>query len=466
MRVSQESNVDTDTDLVEFSPDERLLVTAYGSQIRLWEISSGNLLATMRQGEASVYQVRFTPDSRYLLATSNDGITRLWNTRLDEEWAMLPGTAAHFSPDSALVATTVENRVQLWDVATRLPLPVVMQHNAPIDDFLFTANGQQLYAFGESSVTGWNVADGQQVSAVQVVSGTIMNIALSPDAQTLATVTRMAGQEGDFRVYLWTTATGDPAIVLQEFPPFSDVKNLAFSPDGTSLLVSGKTIISESGGNQVVGVWDTTTGALRYALDFGRATRAQFPPNGETVVTSSSGDAEISLWNVADGSNLAHIPAGNFPVSAEAMSFTQDGTRLVLPDGFSVTARVWDLAARQSTLTLSGHSGRISQVQFAADGALILTASQSDNSVRLWDGTTGAMQTRLPLRATYAELSPDSRYLLLATNGMISLHLVRYDELLALARTRVTRDLTCEERRDDLHEAIECAVATPIPVSS
>jgi hypothetical protein len=44
--------------------------------------------------------------------------------------------------------------------------------------------------------------------------------------------------------------------------------------------------------------------------------------------------------------------------------------------------------------------------------------------------------------------------------------LVRIDDLLALAQTRVTRALTCEEERDFLHLGVECAVATPLPVAN
>jgi hypothetical protein len=124
------------------------------------------------------------------------------------------------------------------------------------------------------------------------------------------------------------------------------------------------------------------------------------------------------------------------------------------------------LNARRSLFSLSGHSGRIAQLQLAPDGSLILTTSPGDRSVRLWEGMTGTQLTLLPLRADHAELSAQGRYVLVLENGMASIHLVRFDDLLALARSRVTRSLTCEEERDFLHNAVECAVVTPPAVAN
>jgi WD40 repeat protein len=300
----------------------------------------------------------------------------------------------------------------------------------------------------------------------------LLQVALSPDEQTLATIIHVERATEDafdpnrhlFLANLWATASGTPAATLQAQPDWRAIDNIAFSPDGTALLVSGATTLSEAGANRLVRVWDVATGALRYGLDFGEATRAQFSPNGTQLVTVN--EKEIALWNTATGSNLAHIPAGDTPLSAGAMSFTNDDTHMIVPDGFSFTARLWDLNARQSLFSLSGHSGRIAQLQLAPNGSLILTTSPGDRSVRLWEGMTGTQRTLLPLRADHAELSAQGRYVLVLENGMASIHLVRFDDLLALARSRVTRSLTCEEERDFLHNAVVCAVVTPPAVAN
>ncbi len=148
------------------------------------------------------------------------------------------------------------------------------------------------------------------------------------------------------------------------------------------------------------------------------------------------------------------------------MSLSADGRRLVVPDGFTSTARVWDLATQQSLFELRGHNGEISFVQFSPDGKLILTASAGDQSVRLWNGMTGELLTVLPY-ANNVELSTDGRFVLSRQSfGAPQVYLARFDDLLDLARSRVFRRLTCTEQRNFLHAPLNCPAATPQPVAS
>jgi WD40 repeat protein len=78
------------------------------------------------------------------------------------------------------------------------------------------------------------------------------------------------------------------------------------------------------------------------------------------------------------------------------------------------TAKVWDVATGRELLTLPGSSGGVKGVAFSA----------SDNGAHL--AVAGA-------------------------DGVIRLFLLRIDDLLALARTRVTRSLTTEECQKYLH---------------
>jgi WD40 repeat protein len=105
-------------------------------------------------------------------------------------------------------------------------------------------------------------------------------------------------------------------------------------------------------------------------------------------------------------------------------------------------------------LTLRGHTARVHQVAVSPDGTRIATSSD-DGTVRLWDSATG--EERLTLRGhSYlvygVDFSPDGRLLATASpDGTAALHLLPIDELVELARGRVTRDLTDDECRQYLH---------------
>lgn len=120
----------------------------------------------------------------------------------------------------------------------------------------------------------------------------------------------------------------------------------------------------------------------------------------------------------------------------------------VVSASFDGTARVWDLGTSNETLVFRGHRGPVNQAAVSPDGTVVATTGE-DRSTRLWDLTSG--QERLTLGGHSglvfgASFSPDGRLLATASpDGTVALHLLPIDELVDLARERLTRGPTEEE---------------------
>ena len=68
-----------------------------------------------------------------------------------------------------------------------------------------------------------------------------------------------------------------------------------------------------------------------------------------------------------------------------------DGVGRAVSASHDGTARVWNLSTGQAQHLLSGHTGPVSAVTAAADGARALTASE-DGTARVWDLATGSCE--------------------------------------------------------------------------
>jgi WD40 repeat protein len=125
------------------------------------------------------------------------------------------------------------------------------------------------------------------------------------------------------------------------------------------------------------------------------------------------------------------------------------------------------VATGQLLHTLSGHTALIFGVAFSPDGSRVATAS-SDQTVKVWSVETGEelLTLRAPSSDGFASVafSPDGKVLLAASrDGLVRGYLMDTNDLVALARSRVTRQLTDAECHKYLHVDVcpASAMATP-----
>ena len=149
---------------VAFSPDRQTLATSgLGDDILLWALPSAEPTGRLEGHETAVWSLEFIDGGRVLASVGYEGIIRFWDTdtllqlravRPDQDG--LRGMA--FSPDEALVALSLESRVQLWSVeawelAAELPISTKV-----VSSLAFSPDGQLLAIGGaDRKIRIWEI---------------------------------------------------------------------------------------------------------------------------------------------------------------------------------------------------------------------------------------------------------------------------------------------------------------------
>jgi WD40 repeat protein len=388
-----------------------------GQPSPIWDVESGELLRTVDvpHGQALV---KFSHQGDQVIFQGNDGYFRIGDVHdpnldrvLEAEISSL--TLFVFSPDDRILASSSDNLVRLWDVATGKLLHELPQqyksliyyghHNLAI---AFSPDGRHLAIVTESAALVFDVVSGEQ--AYSLGNYFTPGLAYSPDGSTLFTA-------GGYDVYAWDAHSGQ---LLQTWASTVRVRAVAISPD-SQLMAWG-------GGHQQykVQMWDRMTGQLLYTVEqeghpiYGLV----FSPDGQMLATTPAEfrPGQVWLWEANSGRPLYNFPGDN-------VAFSPDGRLLVtsIPTNtFNDTIEVREASSGKLLFSFPGLSltlrtpdgGYRQPVAFSPDGRFLANAyiEPDAHSVELWDTTTFEIVRRFE-SSTLIGFNPDGDMLVLSS---------------------------------------------------
>jgi WD40 repeat protein len=227
----------------------------------------------------------------------------------------------------------------------------------------------------------WDVSNGgSKVIAKEL--GTVGAVAWSPDGQTLA-----VGSYGPVdTLRFWDIATQSISLTVTPRGRLG-IASLSWSPDGRVLAL---------GGDDLILAEPTKGEVLTVPLRFGAATSAKWSPDGHAIAYGSSlekADGKpyvVTIWDPSkgDGSDddknivTLHGHSG----SVTSVDWSPDGS-LIASGSFDKSVRIWDEGNAREVATLTGHTQSVESVDWSPDGKVIASGS-FDKKVLLWDVAT------------------------------------------------------------------------------
>ena len=430
-------DVDFEPEWLAFSPANDRLAIAGESELALIDLATG--ATEWQSGALSRVGPPLWLSGGTRLLVGGETRPALVDAASGEVLRLLPGHwggALSYAelPDTESVASADDDDTIIFDLG---PAPVEVggftSSISKIDHMGFADDGANLSVL----VNG----DPQSGAVIDAVTGDTKTS--FPGSEMFGSSDRLysAGLDAHGRYVAWSTPDGREVFVAPsgwEIPGVSD--------DGSLAVITGTS-------TRVV---RTSDGSLVAELDAGFGVlSATFSPDQSFVVTNNNGVdyPGMRVFDVSSGKLLGSIGS----LGGLSSMFTPDGTKLVV-GGYDGHVNIFDFGTLRTGVEeeeaivrrIPAHVWVLSVV-VSPDGSMVFSRAWNE-PLKLWDLETGESlgefgiqdpTTRYPPAAAFHPTEP----WLYATvgNSQIAIYALDTDELVGIARSRLTRGLTEEE---------------------
>lgn len=368
------------------SPDGVRLATTSGARVNVWDVKSGELLATLKEHTHLVETCAWSPAGNLLITGSWDSSARIWDAtalHISEDSTRHTREVNHVgvSPDrSTVVSGSDDAMVKLWNSTTGT-LTRTLEHVGAVVGVAFTPSGSVVTTAGENppGIYVWDARCWFQPTRMEIQSLPVQ-MDVSPDGKRVACVC------DDDQLRVWSLDQMVLLATVNQVGGILDAKQCKFSPDGRRLLsVAPRNrlliydVISNRECFRTPGWIDPVSKLAAKLL------AATFSPDGTRVVAPVSG-GHLQIYETTTGRELVRLPGRGHDVWTVAWS--PDG-ELIAASGDEQIISIWDAETGLLLTRLTGHTKRVNHLAFSPGGRRLASVSLLEQQTFVWDVIEG-----------------------------------------------------------------------------
>jgi WD40 repeat protein/serine/threonine protein kinase len=213
---------------VAFSPDGRSVVSvSEKNEMKVWDAGTGaellnvawqrNSPESFADGAARhVRSIAFIRDGKWVVVPGYDETVRVWDLSSGEQVMTLRGhklfvRGVAVSPDGRRIASCSSDKtIKIWDANTGIELMTLVGHQSLVQSVSFSPDGRRIISCGEyNEVKIWDASNGAEVMHLEIPDGVLWAV-FSPDGRTVGICS------GGGRIILWESNPPAEGYELRE----------------------------------------------------------------------------------------------------------------------------------------------------------------------------------------------------------------------------------------------------------
>lgn len=182
---------------IDFSPTGQRIVCASFDGVYIWDVTTRKKQTIFEEDDVHFNSSAFSPDGKYIVASSSDNCVRVWDAETGERLDGLYGhdddvNSAFFSPDGELIVSASDDMTiriwgkkkdNCWDEQKKLD-----GHTGKVHSAIFSPDGKYIVSASEdNTVRIWDVETGELVQILNYTASFIYNASafFSPDGKQI-----------------------------------------------------------------------------------------------------------------------------------------------------------------------------------------------------------------------------------------------------------------------------------------